>query len=109
MDVGPVLLAHGEPFERVRPGERALHDPADRLPPAAGDAAVGVHRPDAALLDQSPVLVVVIAPIVRPRHRGRRRGPAGLAPQRRDTVQQRQKLGMSLRLPLVSVTASGMP
>jgi hypothetical protein len=100
MDVGAILPAHGEPFERVQPGEGALDHPADRAQAGAvGDAAAGDDRPDATLFDQPPVFVVVVAAVgdhaVRPPAR-----PAGLAPHRWDGVQQGQELG-----DVVAVTA----
>jgi hypothetical protein len=56
------------------------------------DAPAGDHWPDAALPDQSPVLVVVIASVG---HHAVRASTwlAGLAAHRRDGVQQRQQLG----------------
>ena len=94
----------------VQPGEGALDDPAVAAEPGAVlGLAAGDHRFDAALPDQAAVLVVVVA-AVGEHASGRRRGPAERG---RGPVGRRSSSGISwvtsLRLPPVSVQASGMP
>jgi hypothetical protein len=93
VDVGAVLPADREAFELVEPCEGALDDPADR--PKAGpvcDAAAGEDRSDPSLAKEATVLVVVVASVGVDRGRSVA-GPAGLAADRWDGVEQWEELG----------------
>ncbi|GLV88311.1 hypothetical protein Slala03_80000 [Streptomyces lavendulae subsp. lavendulae] len=84
MEVAASFVADAEPFELVQPGEGALDHPAH----LAQSAAVG----DAALPQQAPILVEVVAPvgIQTPRLTA---GTSPPTPNWRDRVEQGQKLG----------------
>ena len=109
MDLGAAVVADEQPFELVQPGEGALDDPAVAaeagavLGLAAGDLGL-----DAALADEVAVLVVVVA-AVGDEPCGRRRGRPTLP----RTGGTRSSSGISwvtsLRLPPVTVQASGIP
>jgi hypothetical protein len=109
VDVSAALVVGAEPFEGVQPGEAALDHPAlSAQARAMGDAAAGDPRSDAALAEPSAVDVVVIATVGGQLPRPPARAAAS-TPDRRHGVDQRDELGMSLRLPPVKLTASGMP
>ncbi|GGR65134.1 hypothetical protein GCM10010251_97050 [Streptomyces aurantiogriseus] len=77
----------------MKPGKRALHDPAHFAKSGAvSNAASGDHRLDAALPQLAAVLVEVVVP-VGVQSPGPTAGPPSQAPDRWDRVQQRQKLG----------------
>jgi hypothetical protein len=58
------FVADTEPLELVQPGEGALDHPAHLAQSGAvRDAASGDHRLDAALPQQTAVLVEVVAPV----------------------------------------------
>jgi hypothetical protein len=64
MDVGALLVAGGQPFEGVQPGEAALDHPAAAAEPrAVGDAAAGDARGDAPGAQLAAVGVVVVAAV----------------------------------------------
>jgi hypothetical protein len=103
------LPADPQAAELVQPGEGPLDDPAH--PPGARaelGCAAGDDRLDAAGPQLAAVLVVVIA-AVGDQAVGALAWPAGLAADRADTVDPRQQLGESFRLPPVSVAARGIP
>ena len=109
MDLVAAVVAHEEAFEVVEPGEGALHDPAGA---AEAGAVVGLAAsdlgPDPAGAELAAVLVVVVAAVGH--HAvGSLAGPADSAAYRRHTLDQRHELVTSLRLPPVTVQASGTP
>jgi hypothetical protein len=93
MQISAVLPADRETLVRVQPGERALHDPSDRAQPRAMRCtAAADHWAHPPLAQQSPILVMVIAPVAQ--HRvGLAPRRARLAAYRRDGVQQGDELG----------------
>lgn len=93
MEVAASFVADAEPFELVQPGEGALDHPAHLAQSGAvGDAASRDQRLDAALPQQAPILVEVVAPvgIQTPRLAA---GTSPPTPNWRDRVEQGQKLG----------------
>ena len=109
MNVGPALIADAQPLERVQPGEAALDHPALRAQAGAvGDAAAGDPRSDPTLAELAPVAVVVVAAIGEQLPR-RRRGRPRLPRIGGTASTSGISWVTSLRLPPVSVTASGMP
>ncbi len=93
MDLGVAFVAGPESSEVVQMCKAAFDDSA--LTAASGavlGVASGDHGFDRARPQQPSVLVVVIA-AVGDHALGPTAGPAGLAPHRRDGVQQRQQLG----------------
>lgn len=64
MEICASFVADAEPLELVQPGEGALDHPAHLAQSGAvRDAASGDHRLDAALPQQTAVLVEVVAPV----------------------------------------------
>jgi hypothetical protein len=109
LDVGAVVPANREPLELVQPGEGAFHDPAVLTQPGTvHNTAAGDHRPDAALLDEAPVLVMVLAAVSHDAA-SRRRGRPGLPRTDGTASNSGMSCVTSLRLPPVSVTASAIP
>lgn len=93
MQIRASFVADAEPLELVQPGEGALDDPAHfSQSGAVCDPASGDHRLDAALPQQTAVLVEVVAPIGI-QTTGLVAGTSSQAPNRWDGVQQRQQLG----------------
>jgi hypothetical protein len=93
VEIGASFVAGAESFELVQPGEGALDDPAHLAQSAIlGDAASGDQRFDAALPQQTAVLVEVVAP-VGVQAPGLAAGTSAQSPDRRNGVQQRQELG----------------
>ena len=93
VDVVAPLPADTKPAEAVEPGDGAFDDPAENAQArAVWLAAFGDHRPDTALPQQPPVLVVVVAAVseehVRPSS-----WPADDAGYRGNLVEQGQELG----------------
>ena len=109
MDVGAPLVAGAQSLEAVQPSKAALDDPAlTAQAGAVGDAAAGDPRSDPALSELSAVDVVVVAAVGEQLPRaaaGRPRRPriGGMAST------SGMSWVMSLRLPPVRLTASGMP
>ena len=93
MDLGAAVVADEQPFELVQPGEGALDDPAVA---AKAGAVFGLAArdlgPDPALAELTPVLVVVVT-AVGDDALGAAARAADLAAHRRDTLEQRDKLG----------------
>lgn len=104
MEVVAALVAERQTAEGVQPGEGALDRPAPAAQAgavrclAAGDAVC-----DAALAQQAPVLVMVIA-TVGDDQRGAVPRPAGAPGDVRDAIQERQQLGH-----VVAVAGRGGP
>ncbi|MDQ0688881.1 hypothetical protein QFZ56_007844 [Streptomyces achromogenes] len=95
----PSFVADAEPLELVQPGEGALDDPAHLSQSrAVGDPASGDHRLDAALPQQTAVLVEVVAPIGI-QTLGLAAWASSQAPNSWDSVQQRQQLGEVMSVP----------
>ena len=93
----------------MQPGEGALDDPAQLAQAGAVlGVAPGDDRLDAPAPELAAVLVVVIA-AVGDELLGALARPARLAADRADAVDQGQQLSDVVRLPPVSVIASGMP
>jgi hypothetical protein len=91
--VGVAFVADPQAPEVVQVRERALDDPALAPEPGAvRDAASGDHGCDVARPEDPAVLVVVIA-AVSEQPVGLGAGPADLARDRADRVQQRYELG----------------
>jgi hypothetical protein len=93
VDVVSALVADEQPLELVQVGEGALDDPAVA---AKSGAVLGLsardQRLDAALADEPPVFVVVVAAVGD--HRlGSPPRPAAAACDRGDCVEQRDQLG----------------
>ncbi len=87
VDVGAAFIAGAQPLEGVEPGEAAFDDPADLAQPGAVlDTAAGDARPDAALAQQSSVLVEVVA-AVGEQLAGLASGPTAPSANRRDGVE----------------------
>ena len=109
MDLVAAVVADEEPLEVAQPGEDALDDPAGAAEPGAvlGLAACDLRR-DPAPAELAPVLVVVIPPIS-----GDALRPAARSADLPRTGGMRSRSGTScatsLRLPPVTVQASGMP
>jgi hypothetical protein len=110
MDLVVAVVADEELLEVAQSGEGALDDPAGaaELGAVLGLVACDLRR-DPAPAELAPVLVVVIPPIsgdaLRPAAR-----PADLTAHRGNALKERDELGVtSLRLPPVTVQASGMP
>ena len=109
VDLGSTVVADEEPLEVVQPGDGALDDPADAAEPGAmfGRAA-GDQGLDAARSDEPSVLVVVVAAI-GDELSGRKRG-LPMTPRTGGTLSMSGISWVtSLRLPPVSVQASGIP
>ena len=93
VDVVASFPADAQAAKAVQPGDRSLHDIAeDAQAGAVGLASFGDDRADAALPQQPPVLVVVVA-AVGEQHVRPSAGPADHSGNSRDLVQQRQQLG----------------
>jgi hypothetical protein len=93
VDVGAALVAGAQAFEGVQPGEAAFDDPADLAQPGAmRGAAAGDAWGDAALAQQAPVLVEVVAAVGEQLARLASRPPTQPT-DRRDRVDQSQQLG----------------
>jgi hypothetical protein len=91
--LGAAFVADEQPFELVEVCEGPFDDPAGCAEPGAvRGAAAGDQRFDASLAEQPAVLVVVVAAI-GDESVGPTAGPAGLAANRRDTIEQRNQLG----------------
>lgn len=109
MDVVADLPADPQAAEPVQMGESTLDNPAVSAQPAA---MLGVPAGDQRFHSQSPdqaaVLVVVVSAVSED---DVRTPPWAAAPalHRRHCLQERDELGDVVRLPPVSVTASGMP
>ena len=107
MDVGSSVVADEQPLEVVQPGDGALDDPAARPSPEPCGPAAGDHGFDAAA-DEPAVLVVVVA-AVGDEHVGSQRG-LPIMPRTGGTLSiSGISWVTSLRLPPVSVQASGIP
>jgi len=93
VDVAAAFVADEQSLEVVQPGEGALDDPA--VASEAG-AVLGLpacdHGLDAALADETPVLVVVVAAVGEDAV-GTPPWPAATATDRRHRVEQRDQLG----------------
>ena len=64
MDLVAAVVADEQPFQLGQPGEGAFDDPAVAAEPGAvGGSAAGDLGGDAALAEQAPVLVVVVAAV----------------------------------------------
>jgi hypothetical protein len=103
VDVTPALVAGAQPLEGVPPGEATLDDSAVLAQARAVRDAAGAE------LAAVDVVVVAAAGEQLPRAPAR---PAAQAADRRDggtALSSGMSWVMSLRLPPVSVTASGMP
>ena len=104
VDLGPAFVADEQPLELMEMREGALNNPAVA---AESGAVLGLsardQRLDAALADEAPVFVVVVAAVggdagwQPPR-------PADLAAHRRDTLDERDQLGY-----VVAVAAGERP
>jgi hypothetical protein len=93
VDVVAAVVADEQPFELVEPGEGAFDDPAVTAKPGAVFGLFARDlRGDAALAEEAPVLVVVVAAVSRDPV-GPPARPADLAPHRRHTVDERDQLG----------------
>ena len=93
MNVAASFVADEQPLEVVQPGEGAFDDPAVAAKArAVPGLAASDHRLDAALADESTVLVVVIAAI-GDHAVGTTAGPARSPAHRRHRRQQRDQLG----------------
>jgi hypothetical protein len=103
VDVRPALVARPESLDGVQPGEAALDDPPLAAQAGAvGDAAAGDPRSDPALAELSTVDVVVVAAVAG--------GAARAGPPIGGTASTSgMSWVVSLRLPPVRLTASGMP
>ncbi len=109
VEVGSAFVAGAQPLEGMQPGEPAFDDPA--VPAQSGavsDAAAGEAWRDAASSKDPPVLVVVVAAVGEQLPR-LAQGPSAPAPDGRDRAISGMSWVMSLRLPPVRATASGMP
>jgi hypothetical protein len=109
VEVGAAFVARAQPFEGVEPGEAALDHPAvSAQAGAVGDPAAGDPRSDAPGAQLPAVAVVVVAAVGEqlpwaPAGRPRRPRIGGTAST------SGISWVMSLRLPPVRLTASGMP
>ena len=109
MDLGAAVVADEQSFEVVEPGEGAFDDPAVAaeagavLGLAAGDLGL-----DPALTELAAVLVVVVASIGSDAF-GATAWPADLAAHRRHLSSSGINWVTSLRLPPVTLQASGRP
>ena len=92
MDARTTFVAQSESPKAMEPGERTFDDPASPAQPAAvRTAAFRQLTSDAAPLEFVPMGLGIVAAI--PLHEVRLpQRPAGAAPQRRDTIDERQKL-----------------
>ena len=104
MDLVTAVVADEQPFEVVQPGEGALDDPAGAAESGAVSAlAAGDLRPDPALKQLAPVLVVVVA-AVGCNTVGSPTWPADAAAHGRNRVDERDELGY-----VVAVAAGDRP
>ena len=109
MDLGAAVVADEQSLEVVQPGEGALDDPADAAEPGAVfGLAAGDHGLDSARADEPAVLVVVVAAVGDERV-GSKAGPADHTAHGRHLSISGISWVTSLRLPPVSVQASGIP
>lgn len=92
MELGAPFVSGSEPFELMQPGEGSLDHPAHLAQSGpVGDAASRDHRLDTALPQQAAVLVEVVATIGI-QVPGLTAGAYPPTTDRRDSVEQRQKL-----------------
>jgi hypothetical protein len=109
VDVGTAFVAGPQPLERVQPGETAFNDPTDLAQPrAVRDTAARDSWNDAALAQQPPVLVEVVA-AVGVELAGLASGPSACAADRWDRVEQRQQLGDVVAVPAGQGDREGDP
>ena len=109
MDLGSSFVADEQSFHLVEPADRAFDDPTvSANPRTVFGVAASDHRLDASGPDQAAVLVVVVA-AVGDHHLGSAAGPAREAGDGGTRSSSGSSWVTSLRLPPVSVQASGVP
>ncbi|MDW9248126.1 hypothetical protein C7S13_4785 [Burkholderia cepacia] len=109
MNVGTPFESDTETSKVVHPGMRALNDPSNLLNPAAvWLSASGNACGNASLVQDAPVLVVIVASI-RIDAFGQARWPTANAFDRRDRLDQGISCVKSLRLAPVKIATIGVP
>jgi hypothetical protein len=109
VDVGSAFPADAQTAEAMAPGEGPLdHPPVGAQSCAVTSSAPGDGRHDASGADLVAVDVVVVATVGEERV-GSAAGTPDSAADRRDRVEQGQKLGDVVAVAPVSRTASGVP
>ena len=92
MHTGPTFVAHVEPAKSVKPGQRALHDPARASEAAAvRRPALGELRLDPASMQRVAMRLRIVSPVALDQV-GLAPGSAGAAAERWNGIDQRHQL-----------------